>query len=151
MLFTNWTYEEYTQYINEPKHLVNPVRNLYLFEFFPLELVTMTPFWLIPLFWFPIAGWHLMQSELDFNTCTKIFVAGAVFWSFLEYVLHRFLFHSEDQPYFPRHAKFYVIHFLVHGIHHAFPNDHYRIVFPPILGIMVYFPVLHFGLQKVLP
>ena len=65
MLFTDWTYEEYTQYINEPKHLVNPVRNLYLFEFFPLELVTMTPAWLIPVFWFPIAGWHLMQSQVD--------------------------------------------------------------------------------------
>lgn len=74
--------------------------------------------------------------------CAQYFVSGMLFWSFLEYVLHRFLFHSEDQPYFLRHPKFYVLHFLIHGIHHAFPNDHYRIVFPPILGIMVYMAIL---------
>jgi 4-hydroxysphinganine ceramide fatty acyl 2-hydroxylase len=45
------------------------------------------------------------------------------------------LFHSEDHVYFPRHSKFYAIHFLTHGIHHAFPQDRYRLVFPPILGL----------------
>jgi hypothetical protein len=57
----------------------------------------------------------------------------------------------EDQPYFIKNSKFFVAHFLVHGIHHAFPNDHYRIVFPPILGLMVYASILHCGLKSFLP
>jgi 4-hydroxysphinganine ceramide fatty acyl 2-hydroxylase len=40
----------------------------------------------------------------------------------------------EDQSYFINNSKFYALHFLVHGIHHAFPSDFYRLVFPPILG-----------------
>ena len=51
---TDWSYEDYMQYINEPKHLVNPVRNLWLFDFQPLEIVTMTPMWLIPVAYAPL-------------------------------------------------------------------------------------------------
>jgi hypothetical protein len=60
MLFLDWTFEEYTTYINEPKHLVNPVRNLKIFELLPMELITMTPWYMIPMFWMPISFWHLM-------------------------------------------------------------------------------------------
>ena len=44
----------------------------------------------------------------------------------------------EDYFYFPKHPKFYAIHFLVHGIHHAFPQDPMRIVMPPFLGHLIY-------------
>ena len=29
---TEWTFDQYYTYINEPKHLINPVRNLRLFD-----------------------------------------------------------------------------------------------------------------------
>lgn len=64
----------------------------------------------------------------------QLVVIGILLWTLFEYAIHKLMFHSEDQRYFPKHAKFYAIHFLVHGIHHAFPQDRYRLVFPPILG-----------------
>lgn len=151
MLFLDWTFEEYTTYINEPKHLVNPVRNLKIFEFLPMELITMTPWWMIPLFWLPIAAWHFFQGDASDMVRYPTFLVGIWVWTLLEYVLHRFLFHSEDKFYFIHHPKFYVAHFLVHGIHHAFPNDHYRIVFPPILGLMVYSLIINGIISVFLP
>jgi len=77
---------------------------------------------------------------------------GALVWSALEYVIHRFVFHPpqwiEDEtravtaslgptqaviPALPtwRH-KFY---FLVHGVHHDYPNDSGRLVMPPSVSI----------------
>ena len=31
----------------------------------------------------------------------------------------------------------YAFHFNIHGIHHAFPMDKYRLVFPPTIGYIV--------------
>lgn len=33
MVNTDWNWNDYMEYINEPKHLVNPVRDLWLFDF----------------------------------------------------------------------------------------------------------------------
>ena len=89
------------------------------------------------------------------------FTAGAVAWSLVEYVIHRFLFHPpqwiEDEtravtaslgrgeavlPALPslRH-KFY---FLVHGVHHDYPSDSGRLVMPP--GVSIPLGVLFFFL-----
>lgn len=96
MVFTDWSWEEYVQYINEPKHLVNPVRNLYLFEFLPLELITMTPPWLIPLAYMPLMYYAYSNFLLSPVVNFMLFIVGIFYWSFLEYNLHRFMFHSED-------------------------------------------------------
>jgi sterol desaturase/sphingolipid hydroxylase (fatty acid hydroxylase superfamily) len=79
-------------------------------------------------------------------------LGGLVFWSLTEYVIHRSLFHPpqwiEDDTRrivallgpgdavitaLPtlRH-KFY---FLVHGVHHDYPNDSTRLVMPPSVSI----------------
>jgi sterol desaturase/sphingolipid hydroxylase (fatty acid hydroxylase superfamily) len=85
-------------------------------------------------------------------TIVPLFVGGALLWSLVEYVIHRFVFHPpqwiEDEtravtaslapgqaviPALPtwRH-KFY---FLVHGVHHDYPNDSWRLVMPPSVSI----------------
>jgi len=58
-------------------------------------------------------------------------------WTLSEYVLHRFVFHYDDSLPDNRVALF--LHFLLHGIHHAFPMDRLRLVFPPALGILVFY------------
>lgn len=89
------------------------------------------------------------------------FAAGVLAWSLVEYVIHRFLFHPpqwvEDEtravtaslapgePVLPalpmvRH-KFY---FLVHGVHHDYPNDSGRLVMPP--GVSIPLAVVFFFL-----
>jgi sterol desaturase/sphingolipid hydroxylase (fatty acid hydroxylase superfamily) len=57
---------------------------------------------------------------------------GLVLWTFVEYALHRFLFHR--RPSTPAMRRF---HFLAHGIHHKDPWDPTRLVFPLLGGAMI--------------
>lgn len=59
-----------------------------------------------------------------------LFILGLAIWTFAEYVMHRFVFHY--QPPGKWGAK---IHYLTHGVHHAYPNDSKRLVLPPVLSI----------------
>jgi sterol desaturase/sphingolipid hydroxylase (fatty acid hydroxylase superfamily) len=83
---------------------------------------------------------------------TLLFVGGALTWSLLEYVIHRFVFHPPQWVEEETRAvtaglapgdaviaalptwrhKFY---FLVHGVHHDYPNDSRRLVMPPSVSI----------------
>eukprot|EP00042_Codosiga_hollandica_P044709 m.445639 g.445639 ORF g.445639 m.445639 type:complete len:71 (-) comp56856_c0_seq3:154-366(-) len=59
----------------------------------------------------------------------------AVFrWTFVEYLLHRFLFHM---PVNTDSALSITMHFFLHGQHHKFPMDPDRLVFPPGLTLSV--------------
>jgi dihydroceramide fatty acyl 2-hydroxylase len=54
---------------------------------------------------------------------------GYLIWTLIEYFGHRYLFHYE----FP--GKFGArIHFLIHGVHHVYPNDPLRLVMPALLS-----------------
>jgi len=59
-------------------------------------------------------------------------LSGLVFWTFFEYILHRFIFH-----YTPTSKLGKSIHFLTHGIHHDYPNDSKRLVIPLTISIPV--------------
>lgn len=95
----NWTFDEYVEYINEPKHLVNPVRNVILFDFALFEQATQSAWWGIPLFYIPVIIYLINTAgDYGFSLSYKLAVmfAGALSWSWLEYALHRFVFHGED-------------------------------------------------------
>jgi 4-hydroxysphinganine ceramide fatty acyl 2-hydroxylase len=79
---------------------------------------------------------------------------GALIWTFLEYVFHRFVFHGEDywMAHVPHNKWVFSAHFFVHGIHHAFPQDRFRIVFPPVVGqVLVMYPILYRGFKACIP
>ena len=63
---------------------------------------------------------------------------GNLFWTFIEYVMHRFLFHLDDL--LPDHPYALTLHFLLHGIHHYVPMDRLRLVMPPILFFALSYP-----------
>jgi len=71
-----------------------------------------------------------------------IFFLGVFFWSFFEYSLHRWFFHFKSNSNIGKR-----IHFIIHGIHHAYPNDHLRLVMPP--GFSLPLAVLIFGLSLI--
>ena len=50
---------------------------------------------------------------------------GVLAWTLAEYVLHRYVFHWTKDTAAGRR-----IHFLLHGVHHDFPNDGDRLVMP---------------------
>lgn len=71
------------------------------------------------------------------------FLLGLFLWTFLEYTLHRFLFH------FPaRGALQERISFLFHGVHHAQPQCKTRLVMPPAVSIPM--AVIMYGLLYLL-
>jgi sterol desaturase/sphingolipid hydroxylase (fatty acid hydroxylase superfamily) len=60
----------------------------------------------------------------------SVYGAGILGFTLIEYLLHRFLFHYlPDDSY-----KSKVRLFMMHGIHHEFPNDKWRLVAPPLMS-----------------
>lgn len=58
--------------------------------------------------------------------------AGALGWSFVEYVLHRWVFHHREES-----ARGRRLHFLLHGVHHEHPDDKDRLVMPLAVSVPV--------------
>jgi sterol desaturase/sphingolipid hydroxylase (fatty acid hydroxylase superfamily) len=58
------------------------------------------------------------------------FLLGLAIWTFVEYNIHRYLFH-----FTPRNAWQERIVFLFHGVHHAQPRLKTRLVMPPAISI----------------
>ncbi len=56
--------------------------------------------------------------------------AGWVAWTMVEYALHRFVFHLE-----PESPRLQQMIFIIHGNHHADPNDPLRNLMPPIISV----------------
>lgn len=84
-------------------------------------------------FWLPtLVG--LVAYELHLGV-SPLRLAGTVgvgwfAWSLAEYALHRFVFHwIRERPWQRR------FHFIFHGVHHDFPQDAHRLVFP--LGVSI--------------
>ncbi len=59
-------------------------------------------------------------------------LAGMLFWTFFEYIMHRFVFHwvAESQ----RAQK---IVYVMHGNHHHFPRDRERLFMPPVPSLII--------------
>jgi sterol desaturase/sphingolipid hydroxylase (fatty acid hydroxylase superfamily) len=76
------------------------------------------------------------------RTATE-FISGYLLWTLVEYWLHRLLFHITVVG--PRTERLY---FLLHGVHHDFPWDRTRLVFPPGASIALCIGV--YGLFRLL-
>ena len=61
-----------------------------------------------------------------------LFIGGMFFWSFFEYLAHRYLFHMVAES--PRARR---IVYVMHGVHHEFPRDKDRLFMPPLPSIIV--------------
>lgn len=143
LVYQLWTsdisHEDYIQWVNEPKHIINPVRDVVLFDNYYLEnYLAKTPWFVIPFAWCPIMFYYFSINTLTFLPTVFAVLYGIFCWTLMEYLLHRWVFHSEDHWYLPANKHVYVLHFLTHGIHHCFPMDRYRLVFPPINGYILY-------------
>lgn len=91
--------------------------------------------------WVPIVGVFFVRGfstpDLTFASVVTCGVLTLLFWSFTEYMLHRFLFHF---PAKSRAGRWFV--FFIHGVHHDDPQDPTRLVMPPfaslVLGVVFY-------------
>ena len=142
-----FTKEEYLAFITEPKVFEDPNYQIRIFKSNFLEMFSSTPWYAIPGFWGPflviLLNYH-MSVLPDFSTTKAVLLAifGFFEWSIFEYTLHRFGFHLDEQV--PDHPIALSLHFIIHGIHHAFPQDPGRLVFPISLGIPIMLGKLSF-------
>ena len=70
------------------------------------------------------------QSRLSILVVAGLFLVGVLIWTLLEYIIHRWVFHHE-----PKTTLGKKLHFIVHGVHHDYPNDGHRLVMPPAVSI----------------
>ncbi|MCS6965219.1 MAG: sterol desaturase family protein [Candidatus Kapabacteria bacterium] len=80
----------------------------------------------------PVVGYFSYRGleTLPWYVFVGCFLGGMLLWTFAEYWIHRAIFHYE-----PKSAWGQRLHFLVHGIHHAYPRDSTRLVMPPVVSI----------------
>lgn len=91
--------------------------------------------------WGPVCAMCLYLTAVDprFDVAATAmrFALGIVFWTLVEYFLHRLYFHHHFGDDFEGRLKA----FMVHGYHHEFPNDRMRLVAPLLLSMIVGAPI----------
>ena len=94
--------------------------------------------WQVLVVWVPITAWFAARGLRDPTLGALSFAlwaaAGLFFWTLLEYVLHRWVFHFVPSPDSELAQD---VHFLIHGVHHDWPHDADRLVMPPVLAIVL--------------
>jgi dihydroceramide fatty acyl 2-hydroxylase len=97
--------------------------------------------------WIPVIaffqGRAMLRAEPGALACIGLFAAGVLAWTLSEYVLHRWVFHWTNDTALGKR-----IHFLLHGVHHDYPNDKDRLVMP--LGFSVPLSFVFYGLFRAL-
>jgi sterol desaturase/sphingolipid hydroxylase (fatty acid hydroxylase superfamily) len=97
------------------------------FEFFTVfPLVGFLVMW--PVLMALIAGTALYFAPTRW--AIGLVLLGWFGWTAVEYMLHRFVFHLE-----PRSKLLQQVVFVIHGNHHADPNDPLRNLMPPIVSV----------------
>jgi dihydroceramide fatty acyl 2-hydroxylase len=81
----------------------------------------------------PIILGLLIYSATQLNVALIVagLLVGYLLWTLTEYFGHRFLFHTVFPLPFGLGPRF---QFLIHGVHHIYPNDPLRLVMPPLLS-----------------
>ncbi len=127
-----------------PNHLKpRKERSGRLYENPILERMTRTPIWV------PQVMWVVISSVLFWYSFTKVGIqseviiilgfGGFLTWTLAEYVVHRFLYHTETNS-----DLLYDIQYKGHGFHHLYPKDPERLAMPPIPALL--FSSLFFAL-----
>jgi sterol desaturase/sphingolipid hydroxylase (fatty acid hydroxylase superfamily) len=79
--------------------------------------------------WLPVAtifvGRSVARHDVSCGAIASLFLIGMLAWTFAEYILHRYVFHWTNDTAWGRRT-----HFLLHGVHHDYPNDKDRLVMP---------------------
>lgn len=94
-----------------------------------MEALSKVHFSVPLILYLPVISWCLWNAPKAWPSAGLV-VGGVFAWTFVEYVLHRFVFH-----WMPPGKIGARIHFIFHGVHHDYPNDRLRLVMPPSVSI----------------
>ncbi len=76
-----------------------------------------------------------------------VFFSGMFFWTFFEYIMHRFAFH-----FIAESERAMKIVYIIHGNHHEYPRDRERLFMPPVPSLIlasVIFSIMYFLAQAM--
>ncbi|MFN1835385.1 sterol desaturase family protein [Balneola sp. MJW-20] len=76
-----------------------------------------------------------LNPDISILAATGIIISGLFFWTFYEYLHHRYINHLDD--YFPESDLACRIAYTLHGIHHEYPRDEERVVLPPAAWLLL--------------
>ncbi len=76
----------------------------------------------------------ITQYGIDVTAAAIIFFFAMFFWTFAEYMLHRFLFHME---FYFKSPTLHKISHTMHGVHHEYPHDKERLFMPPVPSLIL--------------
>jgi 4-hydroxysphinganine ceramide fatty acyl 2-hydroxylase len=86
----------------------------------------------------PVVGYMLYISvwhrQLSIVSISGLFLLGILLWTLLEYLIHRYVFHYEPTTRLGKR-----LHYIIHGVHHDYPNDARRLVMPPSISVPLAF------------
>jgi sterol desaturase/sphingolipid hydroxylase (fatty acid hydroxylase superfamily) len=107
-----------------------------LFKNYYLEMLTKTHPLVIWGMYLPVIVYFLYHSTAGLQFAPLrvmlVFFGGMLFWTFFEYLMHRFAFHwvAESEK-----ARNFV--YVMHGNHHHFPRDKERLFMPPVPSLIL--------------
>jgi 4-hydroxysphinganine ceramide fatty acyl 2-hydroxylase len=134
----------YLEQIHRPRHYRGG-ESAPLFGNF-LEPLSKTAWYVVPIIWLPCIAYGTtvgLSGMSSVSAAAGYWVFGLFFWTLIEYVMHRFLFHIDTL--LPDNRVGITLHFLLHGIHHYLPMDKYRLVMPPTLFVLLAAPFWKFA------
>ena len=70
--------------------------------------------------------------QLSVSKVLLLFFGGIAFWTFFEYLMHRYVFHWVAES--PKAQKFI---YIMHGNHHHYPRDRDRLFMPPLPSLIL--------------
>jgi len=112
-----------------------------MFESDFIDLFSRTHWSVVPIMWVPVSllmlGYGAFRTPAGALLTLSLAAAGFISWTLTEYWLHRLFFHWQPAGKIGER-----MHFLVHGVHHQWPKDKYRLVMPPAVSITLYFVFL---------
>jgi sterol desaturase/sphingolipid hydroxylase (fatty acid hydroxylase superfamily) len=76
--------------------------------------------------------WSITHTSLSLATTVTMFFIGMIAFTWVEYIVHRYLFHMGAHT--AQRAK---VQYTLHGVHHEFPKDKERLAMPPIVSITI--------------
>jgi sterol desaturase/sphingolipid hydroxylase (fatty acid hydroxylase superfamily) len=101
-----------------------------------LELLTKTHPLVIWGMYIPVIvgfPYYAMQKfGVNYALAFSVLFAGMFFWTFFEYIAHRFIFHLITESERGRR-----IVYVLHGNHHEYPRDRDRLFMPPVPSLII--------------
>ena len=101
-----------------------------------MEMMTKTHPFVIYSIYFPVIFFMLYYGVTNKGLTpgyeALLFLSGTLFWSFFEYLMHRYLFHFVAES---ERARRFV--YTMHGVHHEYPRDRERLFMPPVPSLIV--------------